>query len=90
MAKTLSFDLSGYASIPIEEVNFFDSAGTIVDVSHYSHEDLLSLLQDGELQFDWLQVANNLSADTVFDVTLDNLDVAQDSEDTEEEEDEEF
>ena len=87
MSKTLNFNLGGFANIPVEDITFFDDKGSVVDVSSFDSESLTSMLLDGELTFDWLQ----LSEHPGFQISLDSVEVVGDEEEDEElfEEDEE-
>jgi len=69
MSLVLKFDVSGWANIDTESVNFSDSTGNSVDVSEMSQEELDSAIQSGKLEFDWATLISNDG----FNMDIDNV-----------------
>jgi hypothetical protein len=59
MTKLLKFEISGYATVDIEDVVFFDHAGEPVDTSGLSLEELQTKLAELEIDFDWVSLLPN-------------------------------
>ena len=59
MTKLLKFEVSGYATVDIDDVVFFDNAGEPVDTSGLSLEELQTKLAELEIDFDWVSLLPN-------------------------------